>query len=60
MIRADARLELARILVALERRDDAVAEARAALELSVSKGDRPGARQARAFLEEIARGANQG
>jgi class 3 adenylate cyclase/tetratricopeptide (TPR) repeat protein len=60
LIRADARLELARILGALERRIDAIAEARAALELYESKGDRPGAGQALGFLEQIAHGANGG
>ena len=60
MIRADARLELARSSPRLERRNDAIPEASAALELYESKGDRPGAGQALGFLEQIAHGANGG
>ena len=52
-VRADATLDLARVLAALDERDDAVAEARAALELFSAKGHRPGIEQTRAFLDEL-------
>jgi hypothetical protein len=52
-VRAEATLDLARVLQALERRDDAVAKARTALELFTAKGHRPGIEQARALLDEL-------
>jgi DNA-binding SARP family transcriptional activator len=51
--RANTKLELARVLAALNRRDEAIPEARAALELFMTKGDRPGADQTRAMLREL-------
>ena len=48
-----AKLELARVLSALGRREQASSEARAALERFAAKGDRPGARTAEALLEEL-------
>jgi class 3 adenylate cyclase/tetratricopeptide (TPR) repeat protein len=50
---ANARLDLARILAALDRRAEAISEARGALELFTAKGDRPGSEQTRAVLEEL-------
>ena len=50
---ADAKLELARVLAALGRPEEAIAEARAALAVSEAKGDRPRVGQARALLEEL-------
>jgi class 3 adenylate cyclase len=50
---AQARLDLARVLMAIGREDDAIAEASEALELYDAKGDRPGGRNARAFLDEL-------
>jgi hypothetical protein len=50
---ADSKLVLARVLAGLERPEEAVAEARAALELFLTRGDRPGADQARAVLNEL-------
>jgi hypothetical protein len=50
---ANTKLELARILSALNRRDEAIPEARAALDLFLTKGDRPGAEQTRAVLKEL-------
>ena len=52
-VRADATLDLARVLQALDRRGDAAAEARAALELFTAKGHRPGIEQTRAMLNEL-------
>lgn len=49
-VRADATLDLARVLDAADRRNDAVPAARAALELFTAKGHRPGADKARALL----------
>jgi class 3 adenylate cyclase/tetratricopeptide (TPR) repeat protein len=57
VIQANPKLDLARILIALERPDEAVREARAALDLFLTKGDRPGAQQTRALLDEL--GADQ-
>jgi len=50
---ADAMLELARVLAALGRREETIAEVRAALAVSEAKGDRPRAGKARALLEEF-------
>jgi tetratricopeptide (TPR) repeat protein len=52
-VRADATLDLARVLVALERPDDARSEARTALALFAAKGHRPGADQTRKLLDEL-------
>jgi class 3 adenylate cyclase len=52
-VRADATLDLARVLRALDDQDHAVAEARGALELFTAKGHRPGIDQTRAFLDEL-------
>ena len=52
-VRADATLDLARVLEAVGRRDDAVPEARAALELFTAKGHRPGMDRARAVLARL-------
>jgi hypothetical protein len=51
--RANTKLELARVLAALERRDEAIPEARAALDLFLTKGDRPGAEQTRSMLKRL-------
>jgi tetratricopeptide (TPR) repeat protein len=50
---ADLELELARILAALRRLDEAIATAHAALELYKTKGDRPGAAITTALLDEL-------
>lgn len=50
------RLQLAHVLSALGRCDEATSEARGALERFESKGDRPGAQQAVALLNELATG----
>jgi len=52
-LRADAKLELARVLLALGRRAQATAGAHAALQLFASKGDRAGVDQTRALLDEL-------
>jgi class 3 adenylate cyclase/DNA-binding SARP family transcriptional activator len=52
-LQGNTKLDLARVLAALGRPDEAVTEARAALDLSLTKGDRPGAHQARALLREL-------
>ena len=54
MVQGDARLELARILAALHRPAEATSEAHIALELYEAKGDRPGAAEARALLDNLA------
>jgi hypothetical protein len=54
---AKTKLELARVLNALERPEAAIPEAEAALDLFLTKGDRPGADQTRALLAEL--GADQ-
>jgi ATP/maltotriose-dependent transcriptional regulator MalT len=51
--RVRTRLELARVLSARGRRDDATSEARAAVEIAKAKGDRPEAALAQAFLDEL-------
>lgn len=53
VIQGDAKLELARVLLAAGRREAAQAEASAALQLYQSKGDRPSIARARAVLEEL-------
>ena len=50
---ASSKLAPARVLAGLERPEEAVAEARAALELFLTRGDRPGANQTRALLNEL-------
>ena len=50
---ANSRLALARVLAGLERPEEAVAEAGAALELFLTRGDRPGADRTRAILNEL-------
>jgi class 3 adenylate cyclase/DNA-binding SARP family transcriptional activator len=55
--RANAKLDLARVLAALERPEAAIPEARAALDLFLTKGDRPGGDQTRALLDDL--GARQ-
>ena len=52
-VRADATLDLARLLQAIDRREDADPEARTALELFTAKGHRPGTDRARALLAEL-------
>jgi hypothetical protein len=51
---ARAHLNLARVLAALGQRDEATAEANAALELYELKGDVPGGEHAHALLEATA------
>ena len=53
ILQAVAHLGLAGVLSALARRDEARVEAQAALELCVSKGDRPGAERARTLLHGL-------
>ena len=50
---ANTKLDLARVLTALERPEVAIPEARAALDLFLTKGDRPGAEQTRTLLDEL-------
>jgi hypothetical protein len=52
-VRADATLDLARVLEAAGGRADAVPEARVALELFTAKGHRPGIEKARTLLSEL-------
>jgi class 3 adenylate cyclase/tetratricopeptide (TPR) repeat protein len=52
--RAEAKLELARVLRSLGHPDEAATEARDALELYELKGDRPGTTLARTLLDELA------
>jgi tetratricopeptide (TPR) repeat protein len=47
------KLELARVLSARGRRDDATSEARAAVEVAKAKGDRPEATLVQVFLDEL-------
>ena len=54
VFQAGARLDLARIEWALEDPKAAASDAQTALELCLLKGDRPGAEQSRALLEELA------
>ena len=53
---ANAKLDVARVLTALERPEEAIREARAALDLFLTKGDHPGADQTRALLDELGTG----
>jgi tetratricopeptide (TPR) repeat protein len=53
VLQGAARLELARVLQALGRGGEAVAEARAALEVYEAKGDRPGMKWAQTLLDEL-------
>jgi class 3 adenylate cyclase len=55
--RADATLDLAHVFAALDRRDDAISEARAALELYTAKGHRPGIDRTTTLLDELGTGA---
>jgi hypothetical protein len=57
MYQARAKLELAMILARRGVPDAARLEARAAVELFKSKGDRPGAAAAQTLLEELTPGA---
>jgi class 3 adenylate cyclase/DNA-binding winged helix-turn-helix (wHTH) protein len=50
---ANTKLDLARVLTALDRPDEAIPEARAALDLFLTKGDRPGAQQTHTLLNEL-------
>lgn len=50
---ANAKLELADVLSALGRTEEAILEARAALDLFATKGDLPGARGARGLLDRL-------
>jgi tetratricopeptide (TPR) repeat protein len=50
---AQARLDLARVLSAIRREQDAISEAREALKLYADKGDCAGVTEARALLDEI-------
>ena len=50
---ANTKLDLARILIALGRPGEATPAAHTALDLFVTKGDRPGSEQARALLDEL-------
>ena len=52
-VRADATFDLARVLEAAGRRDDAVRDARVALELFTAKGHRPGMDRAQALLAAL-------
>ena len=52
-LQGNAQLELARVLQALGRREEATTEARAALDLFETKGDRPGAAETQALLDEL-------
>jgi class 3 adenylate cyclase/tetratricopeptide (TPR) repeat protein len=54
---ANTKLDLARVLTALERPEAALPEAHAALELFEARGDRPGVEQARPLLDELCGGA---
>jgi hypothetical protein len=54
MVRGAAALDLARVLAALGRGDEALLEARRALGGLEGQGDRPAAAAARALLEELA------
>jgi tetratricopeptide (TPR) repeat protein len=53
LARADAEVELARVLSAIGRSQQAISHARTALELADAKGDRPRAAQAQALLDKL-------
>ena len=53
VFQANASLELACILAALDRPQEAVTEARGTLDLYRAKGDRPGAAEAQALLDQL-------
>jgi ATP/maltotriose-dependent transcriptional regulator MalT len=53
LYQAQAKLELAQVLVTLGHRARGAAEARAALALQEMKGDRPGSEKTRVFLEGL-------
>jgi tetratricopeptide (TPR) repeat protein len=53
VIRAEATLELAGVLLERDSRDEAVAQAQTALDLFVAKGHRPGADLAQALLAQL-------
>jgi hypothetical protein len=52
-VRAEATLDLARVLQAVNQRDAAITEARAALELFTEKGHRPGTNKTYALLDAL-------
>ena len=52
-VRAEAKLELARVLSALGRRDQALSAAREGLAIHEAKGDRPGMAEAQALLDQL-------
>jgi tetratricopeptide (TPR) repeat protein len=54
VLQADATLNLARVLSTIGQRDNATSQARAALDLFLSKGDKPGAEKTHALLHELA------
>jgi Transcriptional regulatory protein, C terminal len=49
----NTKLDLARVLTALDRPEEAISKARAALELFLTKGDGAGADRTRALLDEL-------
>jgi ATP/maltotriose-dependent transcriptional regulator MalT len=53
--RAGSKLQLAKVLGATGRRDEALAEAREAVAISEAKGDQPGTSQAQAVLDQLER-----
>jgi class 3 adenylate cyclase/predicted ATPase len=52
-VRAEAKLDLARVLSALGRRDDAARAAREALAIHEAKGDRPGIAETQTLLDQL-------
>jgi tetratricopeptide (TPR) repeat protein len=56
---ANSKLALARVLAGLERPEEAVPEARGALELFLTREDRPGADQTRVLLNELGATASE-
>ncbi len=53
IVQAAAKLELARVLAALGRREEALVEAHEALEIHETQEDRPGMAEVRALLQEL-------